>query len=78
LSRGNASAMYFTWPQIVEQASRDAMLCSGDILGSGTVGTGCILELGPEITGGWLKPGDVVELEIERLGVLRTPIVARP
>ena len=78
LSRGNAADMYFTWPRIIEHASRDATLHPGDLLGSGTVGTGCILELGPENTGGWLKPGDVVELEIERLGVLRTPIVARP
>ena len=69
--------MYFTWPQIIEHASRDAELLPGDLLGSGTVGTGCILELGPENTGGWLKPGDIVELEIERMGVLRTPIVAR-
>ncbi|HTL52081.1 MAG TPA: fumarylacetoacetate hydrolase family protein, partial [Planctomycetota bacterium] len=37
-------------------------------------GTGCILELGPDTTGGWLKPGDVVELEIEKLGILRTPV----
>ncbi|HSU68569.1 MAG TPA: fumarylacetoacetate hydrolase family protein, partial [Tepidisphaeraceae bacterium] len=78
LSRGNAASMYFTWPQIIEHGSRDAMLVPGDLLGSGTVGTGCILELGPENTGGWLKPGDVVELEIERIGVLRTPIAARP
>jgi fumarylacetoacetate (FAA) hydrolase len=78
LSCGNAAAMYFTWPRIIEHASRDAMLAPGDLLGSGTVGTGCILELGPEKTGGWLKPGDMVELEIERIGVLRTPIVARP
>ncbi|HZG79594.1 MAG TPA: fumarylacetoacetate hydrolase family protein, partial [Brevibacillus sp.] len=40
-----------------------------DVIGSGTVGTGCILELGEE-KGGWLKPGDVIELEVERLGVL--------
>jgi fumarylacetoacetate (FAA) hydrolase len=78
LSRGNTGAMHFSWPQIVEYASRDATLCTGDILGSGTVGTGCILELGVEFTGGWLKPGDLVEMEIERLGVLRTPIIARP
>ena len=78
LSRGNAATMYFTWPQIIEHASRDAELFPGDLLGSGTVGTGCILELGAENTGGWLKPGDIVELEIERLGVLRTPIIARP
>ncbi|HEY3837506.1 MAG TPA: fumarylacetoacetate hydrolase family protein, partial [Bryobacteraceae bacterium] len=77
LSRGDSSSMYFTWPQIIEHASADVELLPGDLVGSGTVGTGCILELGPENTGGWLKPGDVVELEIERLGVLSTPIVAR-
>jgi fumarylacetoacetate (FAA) hydrolase len=70
--------MHFTWPQLVAQASRDAELFPGDLLGSGTVGTGCILELGPESTGGWLKAGDQVELEIERLGVLRNAVVPRP
>jgi fumarylacetoacetate (FAA) hydrolase len=78
ISRGNAASMHFSWPQIIEHASRDAMLYPGDLIGSGTVGTGCILELGPETVGGWLKPGDVIELDIERLGVLRTPIVDRP
>lgn len=76
LSRGNSADMYFTWPRIIEHAGRDTVLYPGDLLGSGTVGSGCILELGPENSGGWLKPGDVVELEIERLGVLRTPIVS--
>lgn len=78
LSRGNAGTIYHPWPTIIAHASRDADLLEGDLLGSGTIGTGCILELRPENTGGWLKPGDVVELEVERLGVLRTPIVARP
>jgi len=59
------------------QASRDTVLKPGDVLGSGTVGTGCILELTPEVVGGWLKPGDVVTLEIERLGRL-TNTVAEP
>ena len=62
---------------MIAQASRDADLFPGDLIGSGTVGTGCILELGPENTGGWLKPGDTIELEIEKLGVLRTRVVAR-
>jgi fumarylacetoacetate (FAA) hydrolase len=74
-SRGNAGSMYFSWPALLAQASRDADLRPGDVLGSGTVGTGCILELTPEKVGGWLKPGDVVELEIEHLGVLRNPVV---
>ncbi len=77
-SQGHGGSMYYTWPQLLAHASRDAVLQPGDVIGSGTVGSGCILELTPQVTGGWLKPGDVVELEIERLGVLRTPIIARP
>jgi fumarylacetoacetate (FAA) hydrolase len=76
-SRGNSGAMQFSWPQIIAHASRDTELRPGDVLGSGTVGTGCILELTPEAVGGWLKPGDVVELTIERLGTLRNRVVAR-
>jgi fumarylacetoacetate (FAA) hydrolase len=78
LSRGNAGSMYWTWPQIIAHASRDAWLRPGDVLGSGTVGTGCILELTPEAVGGWLKSGDIVELTIERLGTLRNRVVAHP
>ena len=78
LSRGNAGGMYWTWPQILAHASRDTELRPGDVIGSGTVGTGCILELTPEVVGGWLKPGDVVELTIERLGTLRNTVVERP
>jgi len=78
LSRGNVAALHHSIPRLVAHASRDVELFPGDLLGTGTVGTGCILELGPENTGGWLRPGDIVELEIERLGTLRTRIVARP
>jgi len=78
LSRGNSGSMYWTWPQLLAHASRDATLSPGDVLGSGTVGTGCILELTPEAAGGWLKPGDVVELSIERLGTLRNRVVTHP
>lgn len=76
-SRGNAGSMFWTWPQILAHASRDTELRPGDVIGSGTVGTGCILELTPEAVGGWLKPGDMVELTIERLGTLRNPVVER-
>ncbi|MGL6095735.1 MAG: fumarylacetoacetate hydrolase family protein, partial [Fimbriiglobus sp.] len=76
-SRGNAGAMYWTWPQILAHASRDTELRPGDVIGSGTVGTGCILELTPDAVGGWLQPGDVVELTIARIGTLRNPVVAR-
>jgi fumarylacetoacetate (FAA) hydrolase len=78
LSRGNAGSMYWTWPQLLAHASRDVALRPGDVLGSGTVGTGCILELTPEAAGGWLKPGDVVELTVERIGMLRNRVAARP
>jgi fumarylacetoacetate (FAA) hydrolase len=77
VSRGNAGSMHWTWPQILAHASRDARLVPGDVIGSGTVGTGCILELRPENVGGWLQPGDVVTLSIERLGTLENT-VARP
>lgn len=77
-SRGNAGSMYWTWSQLLAHASRDTELRPGDVLGSGTVGTGCILELTPEAVGGWLQPGDVVELEIERLGRLRNVVEGRP
>jgi fumarylacetoacetate (FAA) hydrolase len=74
-SRGNSGSMYWTWPQILAHASRDTELKPGDVIGSGTVGTGCILELTPEKVGGWLKPGDVVELEIEGIGILTNAVV---
>jgi fumarylacetoacetate (FAA) hydrolase len=77
-SRGNAGSMQWTWPHLLAHASRDTELRPGDVLGSGTVGTGCILELTPEAVGGWLKPGDVVELAVERIGTLRNPVVDPP
>jgi fumarylacetoacetate (FAA) hydrolase len=70
--------MFWTWPALIAHASRDTWLRPGDVLGSGTVGTGCILELTPEAAGGWLEPGDLVELTVERLGTLRNRVVPRP
>ena len=70
-SRGNTGDMYHSWDAIVAHASRNTELRPGDILGSGTVGTGCILEHGDER---WLQPGDEVELEVEGIGVLRNGI----
>jgi fumarylacetoacetate (FAA) hydrolase len=78
VSNANAGSMYWTWPQLLSHASRDTRLMPGDAIGSGTVGTGCILELTPEVTGGWLQPGDTIRLTVERLGTLENPIVARP
>ena len=66
-SRGSLGDMHWSWDDLVAQASRNTRLQPGDVLGSGTVGTGCILEHGD---GRWLQSGDVVELEIERIGVL--------
>ena len=77
VSRGNAKDMYYSFGQIIERASRHVTLKPGDVIGSGTVGTGCIFELGPENVP-WLRPGDVIEMEIERLGVLRNTIVEEP
>ena len=74
-SRGNAKDMYWSWPQLLAHASRDTVLRPGDVLGSGTVGTGCILELTPEAVDGWLKPGDRVELTIEKLGTLSNQVI---
>jgi fumarylacetoacetate (FAA) hydrolase len=74
-SRGNLADMHYTWMEIIAHASRDATLYPGDVLGSGTVGGGCILELTPEVVGGWLEPDDVVELEVTGLGILKNRIV---
>lgn len=78
LSRGNAKDIYFTFAQMIERASADAMLYAGDVIGSGTVGTGCLLELGGEKSQlqRWLDVGDVVELEIDGLGILRNTVGA--
>jgi len=71
-SRGNLSAMYHSWSTLLAQAGRNTILAPGDVIGSGTVGTGCILEHGD---GRWLRPGDVVELEVDGIGVLRNRVV---
>ena len=70
-SRGNMGDMYHSWEAIIERAATNTQLVPGDVIGSGTVGTGCILEHGD---GRWLQPGDVVELEVEGIGVLRNVV----
>ena len=65
--------MHFSWAQLVETAARNTPgLMPGDVIGSGTVGRGCILEHGD---GRWLQAGDEVELEVEGIGVLRNRVV---
>ena len=74
ISRGNFDQIYYSFPRLIAWASQNARLRVGDVLGSGTVGTGCILELGTEVHP-WLQQGEVVELEIEGIGVLRNRIM---
>src|SRR3954463_5592077 len=64
-SRGELADMHHGWDALLAQAARNPVLKPGDIIGSGTVGSGCILEHGD---GRWLQRGDVVELEIEGTG----------
>jgi fumarylacetoacetate (FAA) hydrolase len=78
LSRGSWSSAQFSFGEMVARASADVRLRPGDLLGSGTVGTGCLLEIGDERLKRWLQPGDEVTLAIERLGQLTSPVVARP
>jgi fumarylacetoacetate (FAA) hydrolase len=78
VSSGNVKDMTWTFAQILERASYGVTLYPGDVIGSGTCGTGCFLELnGSKITKDqWLRPGDVVALEIDALGRLENTIVA--
>lgn len=69
-SRGNSASMHWKFEQMMAFLTSDDFLVSGDVIGSGTVGTGCGLELDR-----WVKRGDVIELEIEKIGVLRNKVV---
>jgi fumarylacetoacetate (FAA) hydrolase len=76
ITRTSASEMHWTWDDLVAHAARDTRLRPGDVLGSGTLNRGCLLELGPlPGTERFLEPGDVVEIAAEGLGALRTEIV---
>lgn len=82
VSDGNIGDMDWTFAEIIERASYGVNLHAGDVIGSGTVGTGCFLELNgtgklndPNYQEQWLKEGDVVELEIDQLGILTNTIV---
>jgi fumarylacetoacetate (FAA) hydrolase len=83
VSEGNVADMDWTFAEIIERASYGVDLFAGDVIGSGTVGTGCFLELNgtgklndANYTEQWLQPGDEVVMEIENLGVLHNTIVA--
>ena len=82
VSNGNLADMDWTFAEIIERCAYGATIHPGDVIGSGTVGTGCFLELNgtgklnnPEYIEQWLKEGDVVEMEIERLGKLSNTIL---
>jgi fumarylacetoacetate (FAA) hydrolase len=77
LSSGNLKDMTWTFAQILERASYGVTLHPGEVIGSGTVGTGCLLELnGSKITDNqWIQPGDEVILEVDRLGKLVNRVV---
>ena len=70
--RSNSSGMQFSFAQCIAFVSRDETLYPGDVFGSGTAGNGCGFE-----TGRYLEPGDVIELEVEGIGVLRNRISER-
>ncbi len=82
VSQGNLGDMDWTFAEIIERCSYGVNLMPGDVIGSGTVGTGCFLELNgtgllndPEYKPQWLQDGDVVEMEIDALGKLSNTIV---
>ena len=78
LSRGTWSDIHYSFGEMIERASADVRLVPGDVLGSGTVGTGCLLEIREESGfGRFLQPGDEVTLGVERLGRLTSPVVER-
>lgn len=78
-SAGRLDALHWSFGEMVAYASRGTRVVPGDLIGSGTVGTGCILELS-RVHGAdgypWLRPGDRVRLEVEGLGAVDAPIVA--
>jgi fumarylacetoacetate (FAA) hydrolase len=83
VSEGNMADMDWTFAEIIERCAYGVDVLPGDVIGSGTVGTGCFLELNgtgllndPDYKTQWLQPGDVVEMEIEGLGRLSNTIVA--
>ena len=76
-SHGNFKDMYWSFGDLIARASENVLLLPGDVIGSGTVGTGCLLEL-TKGRGPWLNEGDEVELEIERIGKLRNKVGKKP
>lgn len=74
LTRTDAGEQHFSWPELVAHAARDTRLRPGDVLGSGTLNRGCLLELGPLDGERFLEPGDEVTIAAEGLGALTATI----
>jgi fumarylacetoacetate (FAA) hydrolase len=82
VSNGSMADMDWTFAEIIERASYGCDVLPGDVIGSGTVGTGCFLELNgtgllndPNYQTQWLQPGDIVEMEVTGLGLLSNTII---
>jgi 2-keto-4-pentenoate hydratase/2-oxohepta-3-ene-1,7-dioic acid hydratase in catechol pathway len=76
-SSGTFASIYWRFGELIAYASRGTTLRPGDVIGSGTVGTGCILELARvhgEDAYPWLTSGDQVRLEVDRIGVISSTI----
>lgn len=71
-SRGHSADTHFNFAKMIAHVSQDEWVMPGDLFGSGTVGTGCGLELDK-----WIQPGDVIELEIEKIGKLTNKVGAK-
>lgn len=78
ISRGSWDSAQFSFGEMIARASADVRLRAGDLIGSGTVGTGCLLEVREETLGRYLQPGDSITLAVERLGELTSAVVERP
>jgi fumarylacetoacetate (FAA) hydrolase len=83
VSQGSMGDMDWTFAEIIERCAYGTDVLPGDVIGSGTVGTGCFLELNgtgllndPAYKVQWLQPNDVVEMEIDGLGLLSNTIEA--
>lgn len=76
VSTGSTETLFHTVPGMIAHASKDAELFPGDLFSTGAVGGGSLLEAGANGEG-WLREGDTVELEIERIGVLVTRVAGR-
>jgi fumarylacetoacetate (FAA) hydrolase len=75
VTRTDAGAKQWSWPELVAHAARDTRLRPGDVIGSGTLNRGCLLELGPIDGERFLEPGDTVALAAEGLGRLEARVV---